>query len=114
MIDESNQTGRDSSLHPDFKIGAGRPKLREMLEVIHEDNLRETILIKRLSNCDMIKWIDLGFDKQFLVFRSVELGSATVPVAGVNQSWFDSLTQDSAFAVVENALALNHSPVQKK
>jgi hypothetical protein len=93
------------------------PKLREPLEAIHEDGRRESIFVKRLSNTDMLKWIDLGFDKQFLVFRSVE---QAVPSeisnlqSQINQQWFDSLTQDSAFAIVENALALNHSPVQKK
>jgi hypothetical protein len=63
----------------------------------------------------MLKWIDLGFDKQFLVFRSVDLPAIASATAGrVDQSWFDSLTQDSAFAVVEKALVLNQSPVQKK
>jgi hypothetical protein len=93
-----------------------KPKLRDPLEVVYEDGRRESIIVKRLSNTDMMKWVDLGFDKQFLVFRSVERsvpdGSATVPVA--NQLWFDSLTQDSAFAVVERALTLNHSPIEKK
>jgi hypothetical protein len=93
-----------------------RRHLREPLEVIYEDGRRETIIVRRLTNTDMMKWIDLSFDKQFLVFRSGERsvtdGSATVPVA--NQLWFDSLTQDSAFAIVETALELNHSPRQKK
>jgi len=93
-----------------------RRNLREPLEVIYEDGRRETIIVRRLTNNDMMKWIDLSFDKQFLVFRSGERsvtdGSATVPVA--NQLWFDSLTQDSAFAIVETALELNHSPRQKK
>lgn len=89
-----------------------KPKLRESIEVTHADERRETIIVKRLSNTDMIKWADTGLDKAFLVFRSVEFGSAGVPPA--NQSWFDSLTQESAFAVVEKALALNHSPIQKK
>ena len=115
MTNESNQTGRDGSPHPDSEIGASRPKLRETLEVVHDDNRRETVLVKRLSNTDMLKWIDLGFDKQFLVFRSVDLPAIASATAGrVDQPWFDSLTQDSAFAVVEKALALNHSPVQKK
>ena len=89
-----------------------KPLLRESLEVIYADERRETIIVKRLSNTDMIKWADTGLDKAFLVFRSVEFSSAGVSPA--NQSWFDSLTQDSAFAVVEKALALNHSPIQKK
>jgi hypothetical protein len=89
-----------------------KPALRESLEVIYDDERRETIIIKRLSNTDMIKWADTGLDKPFLVFRSVEFSSAGVSPA--NQLWFDTLTQDSAFAVVEKALALNYSPVQKK
>jgi hypothetical protein len=98
---------------------AAKPRLRDPLEVVYEDGRRESIIVKRLSNTDMMKWVDLGFDKQFLVFRSVEraetgLGGASVPACGANQLWFDSLTQDSAFAVVERALALNHSPIEKK
>ncbi|HVM62874.1 MAG TPA: hypothetical protein VMV72_18580 [Verrucomicrobiae bacterium] len=102
-----------------------QPKLREPLEIAYEDGRRESIIVKRLSNTDMMKWIDLGFDKAFLVFRSVERAVVgRVPSRGdfpspggdqaVGQSWFDSLTRDSAFAVVEHALALNHSPVEKK
>lgn len=93
-----------------------KPKLREPLEVAYEDGRRESIIVKRLSNTDMMKWVDLSFDKQFLVFRSVERAgvASAVPAETVNQSWFDSLTQDSAFAVVERALALNHSSVEKK
>jgi hypothetical protein len=89
-----------------------KPALRESIEVVYADERRETIIIKRLANTDMIKWADTGLDKAFLVFRSVEFSSVGVPPA--NQPWFDSLTQDSAFAVVEKALALNYSPVQKK
>jgi len=88
-----------------------KPRLRESLELIYEDQRRESVILKRLSNTDMIKWIDTGLDKAFLVFRSVE---RAVPAAVVDQSWFDSLTQESAFVVVEKALALNHSPAQKK
>ena len=94
-----------------------KPRLRESLEVTYQDERRETIIIKRLSNTDMIKWADCGLDKTFLVFRSVE---RAVPSqisnleSHIGQVWFDSLTQDSAFAVVEKALALNHSPIQKK
>jgi len=109
-MDRSNQIGTDGS-------PSRTPHLREPLEAIHEDGRRESIFIKRLSNTDMLKWIDLGFDKSFLVFRSVELpsvGGASVPACASNQAWFDSLTQESAFALVEKALALNHSPVQKK
>ena len=94
------------------------PKLREPLDVVYEDGRRESIIVKRLSNTDMMKWVDIGFDKQFLVFRSVERAASDIPSAGgergVGQAWFDSLTQDSAFAVVERTLALNHSPVEKK
>ena len=89
-----------------------KPPLRESLEVVYEDERRETIIVKRLSNTDMIKWADTGLDKAFLVFRSVEFASTGGSPA--NQTWFDSLTQDSAVAVVEKALALNHSPIQKK
>jgi len=88
-----------------------KPRLRESLEVTYDDQRRESLILKRLSNTDMIKWIDTGLDKAFLVFRSIE---RAVPVAVVDQSWFDSLTQESAFEVVEKALALNHSPAQKK
>jgi hypothetical protein len=96
-----------------------KPRLREPLEVVYEDGRRESIIVKRLSNTDMMKWVDLGFDKQFLVFRSVERATASsVPSTGgdqgLGQPWFDSLTQDSAFVVVERALALNHSPIEKK
>jgi len=93
-----------------------KPRLREPLEVVYEDGRRESIIVKRLSNTDMMKWVDLGFDKQFLVFRSVERAgvASAVPAEAVNQPWFDSLTQDSAFVVVERALALNHSPIEKK
>jgi hypothetical protein len=95
---------------------AAKPRLREPLEVLYEDGRRESVIVKRLSNTDMMKWIDLSFDKQFLVFRSVELADASVGPGcrPANQPWFDSLTQDSAFAVVDHALALNHSPVEKK
>jgi hypothetical protein len=86
-------------------------KLRESLEVIYDDQRREALILKRLSNTDMIKWIDTGLDKAFLVFRSIERAD---PRERADQAWFDSLTQDSAFAVVEMALALNHSPAQKK
>ena len=88
-----------------------KPKLRESLDVIYEDQRREMVILKRLSNTDMIKWIDTGLDKAFLVFRSIERAD---PRERVDQAWFDSLTQDSAFEVVEKALALNHSPAQKK
>ena len=93
-----------------------KPKLRESLEIEYEDGRRETIIVKRLTNTDMIKWGDLGLDKVFLVFRSVERSgvASAVPAESVGQSWFDTLTQDSAFAIVETALALNHSPLQKK
>lgn len=95
---------------------AAKPLLRDSLEVIHEDGRHESIIVRRLANTDMMKWVDLGFDKQFLVFRSVERAE---DVGGpgscrADQSWFDSLAQDSAFAVVERALALNHSPIEKK
>jgi len=92
------------------------PRLRDPLEVVYEDGRRESIIVKRLSNTDMMKWVDLGFDKQFLVLRSVERAGAVsaVPAESVGQPWFDSLTQESAFAVVERALALNHSPIEKK
>jgi hypothetical protein len=93
-----------------------KPRLRDTLEVVYEDGRRESIIIKRLANTDMMKWVDLGFDKQFLVFRSVERteDSGGRGSCRADQSWFDSLTQDSAFAVVERALALNHSPIEKK
>jgi hypothetical protein len=95
-----------------------KPRLRESLEVIYDDQRRETLILKRLSNTDMIKWIDTGLDKAFLVFRSIERATAHIPSdggdRGVGQAWFDSLTQQSAFEVVEKALALNHSPAQKK
>ena len=58
-----------------------KPKLRESIEVTHADERRETIIVKRLSNTDMIKWADTGLDKAFLVFRSVEFSSAGVPAA---------------------------------
>ncbi len=94
---------------------AAKPRLRDPLEVVYEDGRRESIIVKRLSNTDMMKWVDLGFDKQFLVFRSVERPAIASATAGrPDQPWFDSLTQDSAFAVVERALALNHSPIEKK
>ncbi len=93
-----------------------KPRLRDPLEIIFEDGRRESIIVKRLSNTDMMKWVDLGFDKQFLVFRSVERAedSGGRGSCRADQPWFDSLTQDSAFAVVERALALNHSPIEKK
>ena len=47
------------------------PRLRS--KSLYEDGRRESIIVKRLSNTDMMKWVDLGFDKQFLVFRSVEM-----------------------------------------
>jgi hypothetical protein len=89
-------------------------RLRDSLEVVYDDGRRESIIVKRLSNTDMMKWVDLGFDKQFLVFRSVERSETSDLKSQINQPWFDSLTQDSAFAVVERALALNHSPIEKK
>ena len=88
-----------------------KPKLRESLQIIYDDQCRETLILKRLSNTDMIKWIDTGLDKAFLVFRSIERAD---PRERADQPWFDSLTQESAFEVVEKALALNHSPAQKK
>ena len=42
-----------------------KPPLRESLEVVYEDERRETIIIKRLSNTDMIKWADTGLDKAY-------------------------------------------------
>jgi hypothetical protein len=91
-----------------------KPILRESLEVVYDDERRETIIVKRLSNTDMIKWADTGLDKAFLVFRSVERSEISNLRSQIGQQWFDSLTQDSAFAVIEKALALNHSPIQKK
>ena len=89
-----------------------KPILRQSLEVCYSDGARETILVKRLTNTDLLKWLDLNFDKAFLMFRSVELSDQT---RRPDQAWFDALEQDSALAVVEQALALNHSPtVQKK
>ncbi len=87
-------------------------KIREAVNVEYDDGLREAITAKRLSNTDLIGWIDTGFNKSFLVFRSIERAD---PKERADQSWFDSLTQDSALAVVEKSLALNHSPeLQKK
>jgi len=91
-----------------------KPRLRESLDVIYADERRETIIIKRLSNTDMIKWADTGLDKAFLVFRSVERAEISNLQSQIGQQWFDTLCQDSAFAVVEKALALNYSPIQKK
>src|SRR5882672_12387170 len=91
-----------------------KPALRESLEVIYGDEHRETIIVKRLSNTDMIKWADTGLDKAFLVFRSVERAEISNLQSQIGQPWFDTLTQDSAFTVVEKALALNYSPIQKK
>jgi len=91
-----------------------KPTIRESLEVIYDDERRETIIIKRLSNTDMIKWADTGLDKAFLVFRSVERAEISNLQSQIGQQWFDTLCQDSAFAVVEKALALNYSPIQKK
>ena len=91
-----------------------KPKLREFIEVTYADERCETIIVKRLSNTDMIKWADTGLDKAFLVFRSVERSEISNFQSQIGQQWFDSLTQDSAFALVEKALALNHSPIQKK
>ena len=91
-----------------------KPTIREPLEVIYDDERRETIIIKRLSNTDMIKWADTGLDKAFLVFRSVERSETSNLQSPIGQQWFDTLSQDSAFAVVEKALALNYSPIQKK
>jgi hypothetical protein len=94
-----------------------KPKLRESIEVVCEDGRRETVIVKRLANTDMIKWADCGMDKAFLVFRSVERAAApqiSNPESQIGQPWFDSLTQDSAFALVEKALELNHAPIQKK
>lgn len=87
------------------------PKLIGSVEVVSESGAREVILVKRLSNTDMIRWIQVGFDHAFLVFRSVERADKTAPA---NQAWFDSLTGESALAVVEQALTLNHAPAQKK
>ena len=91
-----------------------KPPLRERIEVSYADERRETIIVRRLSNTDMIKWADTGLDKAFLVFRSVERSEISDLQSQIGQPWFDSLTQDSAFTVVEKALALNHSPIQKK
>ncbi len=93
---------------------AAKTRLRDPLEVVYEDGRRESVIIKRLSNTDMMKWVDLGFDKQFLVFRSVERAEISDLKSQISQAWFDSLNQDSAFAVVERALGLNHSPIEKK
>ena len=67
--------------------------------------------MKRLSNTDLLTWVDSGFSKQFLVFRSIERADKA---QRADQSWFDSLTQDSAIDAVEKAMALNHSPVLEK
>ena len=39
-----------------------KPKIREPLEIEYQDGRREKIIIRRLTNTDMIKWVDLGFD----------------------------------------------------
>src|SRR6266404_5430832 len=91
-----------------------KPTLRASIEVTYADERRETIIIKRLSNTDMIKWADTGLDKAFLVFRSVERAEISNLQSQIGQPWFDTLTQDSAFTIVEKALPLNYSPVQKK
>jgi len=88
-----------------------RPKLRETREIEYEDGRRETIVVKRLSNTDLLTWVDTGFNKPFLVFRSVERAEKT---SKTDQAWFDTLTQDSAFEVVEKAMELNHSPTLQK
>lgn len=88
-----------------------KPKLRVALEAEHADGSRETIIVRRLTNTDTIKWLDTGLSKEFLVFRSVERAG---PGQAANQAWFDALEPASALAVVEQALALNHSLLQKK
>ncbi len=113
MTDQAVRPNVEGELHPDSEIGTRR-RLRESIEVTYADERRETIIVKRLSNTDMIKWADTGLDKAFLVFRSVERSEISNLQSQIGQLWFDSLTQDSAFAVVEKALALNHSPLQKK
>ena len=119
MTDQKqNREGGASPAVASAKADPAEPRrhLRDPLEVVYEDGRRESIIVKRLSNTDMMKWVDLGFDKAFLVFRSIErsaLAEASTDNA-VGQRWFDSLTQDSAFVVVEHALALNHSPIEKK
>ena len=88
-----------------------KKKNREPLEIVYEDERRETISVRRLKNSDLIRWVDARFDKAFLVFRSVERADNR---EFANQDWFDSLTQASAMDVVEKALALNHSPALQK
>jgi hypothetical protein len=88
-----------------------RPRLRESREIEYEDGRRETIIVKRLSNTDLLTWVDTGFNKPFLVFRSIERAEKG---AKADQGWFDTLTQDSAFEVVDKALSLNHSPTLQK
>jgi hypothetical protein len=88
-------------------------KIQEPLKVRYEaSGDEEPILVRRLSNTNLIRWVDLGFDKQFLVFKSIERPVA--PGAAVNQEWFDTLTGESALEVVEKSLALNHSPALQK
>lgn len=89
-----------------------KPKLKEPLTLEYEDGRRETVIVRRLTNTNLLTWIDAGFDKQFLVFRSLERADKS---AKADQAWFDTLTQESAIAVVNKALELNHSrEVQKK
>ena len=88
-----------------------KKKIRESLEIVYEDERRETVIIRRLKNSDLIRWVDARFDKAFLVFRSIERADNR---EFANQDWFDSLTQTSAMDVVEKALALNHSPALQK
>ncbi len=99
--------------HPREAAAPAEPRriLREPLGVEYEDGRRETIIVKRLSNTDLMTWVDSGFNKPFLVFRSMERADKA---QRADQAWFDSLTQDSAFEVVEKAMALNHSPTLQK
>jgi hypothetical protein len=87
------------------------PVQRESLGVTYEDSSQEVIIVKRLSNTNMVKWARLGCSDEFLVFASVEFGDNA---KRADQAWFDSLEQESALAVVEAALRLNNAPAQKK
>ena len=91
-------------------------KRTEPIVVTHDDPKREdhqkseTVLVGMMTNMDRLRWVDSQLDKQFLVFRSIERADGSRPT----QEWFDSLDEDSAFALVEKALTINMTPALKK
>jgi hypothetical protein len=78
------------------------------LEVVYCDGRRETIGISRLSDDDKRAWIQSGCVAVFMVLHSIKRrGYFHNSRAAVTAKWFDSLTSESATAIVAAAIKAN-------